>query len=131
MFRSVVKEQLKVPARVDYLGELRDFVTKVGKRHGFSERVVNAFKLSIDEAATNIIKHAYRDWDGDITIRAIVKKTSMTIVLVEQSTRRALEVADAVTVLESGKQVWQGTAKEARDSSAMIDALLGLGQAAS
>ncbi len=84
MFRHVVKEQLKVPAKIDYLGELRDFVTKVGHRHGFSERVINAFKLSIDEAATNIIKHAYRDWEGDITIRSIVKKNSLTIVLVDQ-----------------------------------------------
>jgi serine phosphatase RsbU (regulator of sigma subunit)/anti-sigma regulatory factor (Ser/Thr protein kinase)/tetratricopeptide (TPR) repeat protein len=84
LFRNVVKEQLKVPAKIDYLGELRDFVTKVGHRHGYSERVINAFKLSIDEAATNIIKHAYRDWDGDITIRAIVKKNSMTIVLIDQ-----------------------------------------------
>lgn len=84
MFRNVQKEQLKVPAKIEYLGELRDFVTKVGRRHGFSERVINAFKLSIDEAATNIIKHAYRDWPGNITIRAIVKKNSLTIVLIDQ-----------------------------------------------
>ena len=63
MFQNILKEQLKVPARIEFLGELRDFVTKVGHRHGFSERVINAFKLSIDEAATNIIKHAYRDWE--------------------------------------------------------------------
>ncbi|NLP09857.1 SpoIIE family protein phosphatase [bacterium] len=84
MFRNVQKEQLKVPAKIEYLSELRDFVTKVGRRHGFSERVINAFKLSIDEAATNIIKHAYRDWPGNITIRAIVKANSLTIVLIDQ-----------------------------------------------
>lgn len=84
MFQSVLKEQLKVPAKIEYLGELRDFVTKVGHHHGFSERVINAFKLSIDEAATNIIKHAYRDWEGNITIRAIVKKNCLTIVLIDQ-----------------------------------------------
>jgi serine phosphatase RsbU (regulator of sigma subunit)/anti-sigma regulatory factor (Ser/Thr protein kinase)/TolA-binding protein len=84
LFQKVEKEQLKVPAKIEYLGELRDFVTKVGRRHGFSERVINAFKLSIDEAATNIIKHAYRDWPGNITMRAIVKKNSLTIVLIDQ-----------------------------------------------
>ncbi len=84
MFQTILKEQLKVPAKIEFLGELRDFVTKVGNRHSFSERVINAFKLSIDEAATNIIKHAYRDWEGSITIRAIVKKNSLTIVLVDQ-----------------------------------------------
>lgn len=50
----------------------------------------------------------------------------ITIVLVEQSTQRALEVADHVTVLESGNKVWDGTAGDARDSSEMIDAILGL-----
>ena len=84
MFQNILKEQLKVPAKIEFLGELRDFVTKVGHRHGFSERVINAFKLSIDEAATNIIKHAYRDWEGSITIRALVKKNSLTIVLIDQ-----------------------------------------------
>jgi serine phosphatase RsbU (regulator of sigma subunit)/anti-sigma regulatory factor (Ser/Thr protein kinase)/tetratricopeptide (TPR) repeat protein len=84
LFQNILKEQLKVPAKIEFLGELRDFVTKVGHRHGFSERVINAFKLSIDEAATNIIKHAYRDWEGSITIRAIVKKNSLTIVLIDQ-----------------------------------------------
>jgi len=84
LFRSVIKEQLRVPAKIDFLGDLRDFVTRVGKRHGIPDRIINAFKLSIDEAATNIIKHAYRDWDGDITIRTIIKKQSLTILLIDQ-----------------------------------------------
>jgi len=84
LFRRVAKEELRVPGKVEYLGELRDFVTRVGRKYGFSERIINAFKLSIDEAATNIIKHAYRDWPGDITLRAVAKKNSLTIVLIDQ-----------------------------------------------
>lgn len=86
MLRKVEKEQLKVPAHIDYLGDLRDFVKQVGKRHGFSDKIINAFKLSIDEAATNIIRHAYRDQDGLITVRAIVKKSSLTICIIDQGT---------------------------------------------
>ncbi|MDZ7291993.1 MAG: SpoIIE family protein phosphatase [candidate division KSB1 bacterium] len=86
MFKSVSKEQLKVPAHIDYLADLRDFVTRVGKKHGFSDRVINAFKLAIDEAGTNIMRHAYRDTGGEgfITIRAIVKKDNLTICLIDQ-----------------------------------------------
>ena len=64
----------------------------------------------------------------DICYEAIdhLKKRGMAILLVEQSTQRAMAVADAVTVLESGRQVWTGTAWQARHSSDMIDALLGL-----
>ena len=64
----------------------------------------------------------------DICYEAIseLKKNGLTILLVEQSTQRALDVADRVCVLESGQTVWQGTASEAKNNTAMIDALLGL-----
>jgi branched-chain amino acid transport system ATP-binding protein len=55
-----------------------------------------------------------------------LKQQGLTIILVEQSTRRALEVADHVAVLESGRKVWQGASGEARDNTGMIDAMLGL-----
>ena len=84
MFRSVIKEEIQVPAQIEYLGELRNFVTKAGRKHGFSDTIVNAFKLSIDEAATNIIKHAYRDWEGTIKMRIVIKKNSMTVILIDQ-----------------------------------------------
>lgn len=82
--KAAIKEEIKVPAHIDYLGELRNFVTKAGRKHSFPDTVVNAFKLCIDEAATNIIKHAYRDLEGMITMRVIVKKNSMTVVLIDQ-----------------------------------------------
>lgn len=66
----------------------------------------------------------------DICYEAIAafKKDGLTILLVEQSTQRALETADNVLVLESGREVWKGTAEEARQDNEMIDALLGLSE---
>ena len=64
----------------------------------------------------------------DICYDAIseLKENGLTILLVEQSTQRALDVADQVCVLESGHSVWQGSAAEAKNNTEMIDALLGL-----
>ncbi|MGD2097601.1 MAG: ABC transporter ATP-binding protein [Desulfobacterales bacterium] len=64
----------------------------------------------------------------DICYEAIseLKRKGLTILLIEQSTQRALEVADHVCVLESGKTVWKDTAEKARDDADLIDALLGL-----
>ena len=42
------------------------------------------------------------------------------------SDRGNLEVANEAAVLESGKTVWKESAREARRSADMIDALLGL-----
>lgn len=84
MFKSVEKQELRVPAHIDYLGDLRDFVTNLGRKYSFSDKIVNAFKLSIDEVATNIIRHAYRDNDGFITIRATIKKNSLSLSIIDQ-----------------------------------------------
>jgi branched-chain amino acid transport system ATP-binding protein len=57
-------------------------------------------------------------------------RAGMTIVLVEQYTARALEIADRVYVLASGALAWSGSATEARANAALIDAYLGSGRAA-
>ena len=82
--------------------------------------------LLIDELSLGLMPKAI---DTCYSVINDLKNRGMTIVLVEQSTTRALEVADSVTVLESGKMVWQGTPDEARASSEMIDACLGLAAA--
>lgn len=79
--------------------------------------------LLIDELSLGLMPKAI---DICYTVIADLKAKGMTIVLVEQSTQRALEVADDVTVLESGTVVWRGSAREARASTEMIDASLGL-----
>ncbi len=84
MFKHTVKEEYKVPASIDHLGKMRDFVTRTGRKYGVPDRMINAFKLAIDEAGTNIIRHAYRDWEGSITIRMIIRETSVTVCLIDQ-----------------------------------------------
>lgn len=84
MFSKVRKEELRVPADLDHLKEIRDFIGRIGKKYHISEKIINAFKLAADEASTNIIRHAYRDKSGDITVRAIIRKRSVTISLIDQ-----------------------------------------------
>ena len=84
MLKGVEKKEIKVPAHIDYLGDLRDFVVQIGKKHKFSDKLINAFKLAVDEAATNIIRHSYREKEGLITIRAIVRKNSLTLSVIDQ-----------------------------------------------
>jgi serine phosphatase RsbU (regulator of sigma subunit)/anti-sigma regulatory factor (Ser/Thr protein kinase)/tetratricopeptide (TPR) repeat protein/transposase len=84
MFRRVIKEECKVPADLKYLGEMRNFITHAGRKYGIPERVLNSFKLAIDEAGTNIIRHAYRDWDGFITIRMVIRNKDVTVSLIDQ-----------------------------------------------
>jgi serine phosphatase RsbU (regulator of sigma subunit)/anti-sigma regulatory factor (Ser/Thr protein kinase)/transposase len=85
MFKNVLKKEIIVPAKMSYLKTVRDFIEQIGHQHNYSEKIVNSFKLVIDESCTNIIRHGYLDVsDGKITIRAIVRKYSLTIVVIDQ-----------------------------------------------
>ena len=81
--------------------------------------------LIIDELSLGLMPKVI-----DLCYRAIstLKEQGVTILLVEQNTTRALEVADRICVLESGRDVWQGTAKGAGNDPDLIKAYLGLDQ---
>ena len=64
----------------------------------------------------------------DLCLDALLamKREGLTIVLVEQNTARALDVADQVCILSSGVQIYRGTALEAKTAGSMFAAFLGM-----
>jgi len=79
--------------------------------------------LMVDEVSLGLMPKAV-----EICYEAIqrLKADGITVLLVEQNTSRALDIADRVCVLESGHAVWEGGAEEARRDTSMIDAYMGL-----
>lgn len=79
--------------------------------------------LMVDEVSLGLMPKMV-----DICYQAIrrLKAEGMTVLLVEQSTQRALAISDRVCVLESGRAVWQGDAADARRDPALIEAYLGM-----
>jgi branched-chain amino acid transport system ATP-binding protein len=57
---------------------------------------------------------------------AQLRQHGMTVVLVEQNTARALEIADTVCILASGSTVFSGTAAAAKNDAALFETFLGL-----
>jgi anti-sigma regulatory factor (Ser/Thr protein kinase) len=88
---------------------IRDFIEEIGHAHKYSEKTLNSFKLVIDEVVTNIIRHGYRDIpDGRITIRAIVRRFSLTIVVIDQGVTfdpRQAKNPDLRKYIDIGKKV--------------------------
>lgn len=71
--RSPKKLALKIESRTDRLILVRNFVSDAARQFGFSDEEVSRIALAVDEACTNIIKHAYRfavDKHIDIAIEA-------------------------------------------------------------
>jgi serine/threonine-protein kinase RsbW len=62
--------KMTFPARFEYLDEIREFVAQIAREGGFTDREVYSLQLAADEAASNIIEHAYEDSpdaDFDVT----------------------------------------------------------------
>ena len=108
MFKNVTKEEVTIPAKMVALRDVRDFIEQIGKKHKFSEKVVNSFKLVVEEACTNIIRHGYLDIkEGEITIRAIIRRLSLTIVIIDQGKSfdpRQLKNPDLQKYVQIGKK---------------------------
>ena len=47
------------PARFEFLDEIRELVADVARAGGFSDKAIYSLQLAADEAASNIIEHAY------------------------------------------------------------------------
>lgn len=51
--------QLRLPSHTDYLDLIRDIITRLALDSGFEEEDVYKISLAVDEACTNVIRHAY------------------------------------------------------------------------
>lgn len=52
---------LSVKASTEHLAEVRDFVAEHAQNIGLSQKEISEIRLAVDEAYTNIIKHAYKN----------------------------------------------------------------------
>ena len=56
---DVQPQNLTIESKTEHLIEVRDFISAAAREFGFSDEEVSKIALAIDEACTNIIKHAY------------------------------------------------------------------------
>lgn len=54
-------QTLSVEASTEHLAKVRDFVAAHAEKIGLSQKDISEIRLAVDEAYTNIIKHAYKD----------------------------------------------------------------------
>jgi serine/threonine-protein kinase RsbW len=78
----VKKQNLVVKSRTENLALIRDFISSNASKAGFSKDEIDDMILAVDEACTNVIKHAYKySPDGDITIEIKFDKSVFTITI--------------------------------------------------
>ena len=74
----------RILSQTDHLSEVRDFISAAAGEFGFSEEDIANISLAVDEACTNIIKHAYQNApDKEIEISVIRSKGNFEVRIVD------------------------------------------------
>lgn len=77
-------QTVQFTAKFEFLDEIREFVGDIARSGGFNDKEVYNIQLATDEAASNIIEHAYEGVsNGLLEISCGVKNSSITIILVD------------------------------------------------
>jgi anti-sigma regulatory factor (Ser/Thr protein kinase) len=81
---NYLMQSVQFPAKFDYLDEIRDFVGEIARQGGFGSKEVYNIQLATDEAASNIIEHAYEGVsNGVLELSCGFQGKSIIIVLVD------------------------------------------------
>ena len=82
MKAKIQKYKLKIPSITENLKMIREFVLKIAAKTGFNEETQEQIALAVDEACTNVIKHAHHH-DArrlmDIQIQTDINKMKIII----------------------------------------------------
>jgi serine/threonine-protein kinase RsbW len=77
-------QTVQFAAKFEFLDEIREFVGDVARKNGFTDKEVYNIQLATDEAASNIIEHAYEGvTNGLLEISCGVRNKVITIILVD------------------------------------------------
>jgi len=77
-------QSVQFSAKFEFLDEIREFVGDIARAGGFGDKDVYNIQLAADEAASNIIEHAYEGVsDGLLELSCGVKGNIITIILVD------------------------------------------------
>ncbi len=80
-------DALTVPGTLDSLTKIRNYVREMGEKAGLDHKALYRLKLAVDEIATNIVTHGYKEagLEGDIVISARLQPLALTIQLEDTS----------------------------------------------
>ena len=80
--------ELIVKSSTENLALIRDFTKSAANDSGFSEDAIGKIILAVDEACSNVIKHAYKySPEGEILVTVSSDKSKFTISITDEGTQ--------------------------------------------
>jgi anti-sigma regulatory factor (Ser/Thr protein kinase) len=78
--------EVTVPAQAAGLGELRAAVDEFARRHGADEDARDAIVLAINEACSNVVRHAYGPDGGPLHLKARARGEFIQVLVSDNGT---------------------------------------------
>ncbi len=77
-------QSIRFAAKFEFLDEIREFVGEIARSGGFGDKDVYNIQLATDEAASNIIEHAYEGIkDGVLDLSCGMEADTIKITLID------------------------------------------------
>ena len=77
-------QSVRYAAKFEFLDEIREFVGEIARKGGFGDKDVYNIQLATDEAASNIIEHAYEGVkDGILDLSCGMESELIKIILID------------------------------------------------
>ena len=81
---STNNKELIVKSKTENLSAIRDFISRNALSAGIKKDMIENIMLAVDEACTNIIRHAYSSTpDGEIKIKLNYNLEKFTILIID------------------------------------------------
>ncbi|MBE2279007.1 MAG: ATP-binding protein [Ignavibacteriaceae bacterium] len=101
--------ELKVKSSLENLAVIRDFISDSALDSGINKEVVDRIILAVDEASSNIMRHAYKDRpEGVITVQISVKNNECVVTLIDNGIGFSLEKVREPNMLSYLKEKKRG-----------------------
>jgi anti-sigma regulatory factor (Ser/Thr protein kinase) len=79
-----MRDEMRVAATIENVGPISDFIHRVGRRLRLRDEVLFDIDLAVEEASTNIVRHAYEPGQvGDIRVRVETVGDDLLITLTD------------------------------------------------
>lgn len=85
---NILQDKLIIKSKTENLSFVRDFISSLAQKCGLDSKDTQKIVLAVDEACTNIIKHAYNfSPDGDIAIHVKYLSDKFIVSIIDNGNR--------------------------------------------
>ena len=77
---------LRIPARLDHLGDVREFVEAAAEELGFDPSARYEIRLAVTEAVTNAVQHGSTHDDDPVELRVIEEDGALAVYVADRGT---------------------------------------------